>query len=43
MLAKTGSTLSWRMWIHIDRDKLLRATQQVEVLADWLQEQIYAR
>lgn len=30
-------------WIHIDRDKLLRATQQVEVLADWLQEQIYAR
>lgn len=30
-------------WIHIDRDKLARATEQVEILADWLQEQIYAR
>ncbi|WP_422014729.1 hypothetical protein [Roseateles sp.] len=30
-------------WVHVDRDKLLRATEQVEILADWLQEQIYAR
>lgn len=30
-------------WIHVDRDKLVRATEQVQILADWLQEQIYAR
>lgn len=30
-------------WIHVDRHKLVRATEQVEVLGDWLQEQIYAR
>ena len=30
-------------WVHVDREKLLRATEQVEVLADWLQKQIYAR
>ena len=30
-------------WVHVDREKLLRATEQVEVLADWLQGQIYAR
>lgn len=30
-------------WIHVDRDKLVRATEQVEVLADWLQAQIYAQ
>lgn len=30
-------------WIHVDRDKLVRATEQVELLADWLQAQIYAR
>lgn len=30
-------------WVHVDREKLLRATEQVEILADWLQAQIYAR
>jgi hypothetical protein len=30
-------------WVHVDRDKLLQATEQVEVLADWLQALIYAR
>lgn len=30
-------------WVHVDRDRLLRATEQVEVLADWLQAQIYSR
>lgn len=30
-------------WMHVDREKLLRATEQIEILVDWLQERIYAR